>query len=111
MTSLMFEVGAVWLAALLAGLPLFASMGLAAFTAAAATIGPIIPPSLRMVIFGVTADVSIGRLFMAGVIPGVLMGLSLMVMVAMVAKREGFPSQPSVGLRGLIKALRDSFWA
>ena len=61
----------------------------AAITAAAATIGPIIPPSLPMVIFGVTADVSIGRLFLAGVIPGVLMGLSLMVMVALIAKREG----------------------
>jgi tripartite ATP-independent transporter DctM subunit len=83
----------------------------AAITAAAATIGPIIPPSLPMVIFGVTADVSIGRLFMAGVIPGVLMGLSLMVMVALIAKREGFPSQPSVGWGGLIKALRESFWA
>src|ERR1700688_3227606 len=66
----------------------------AAITAAAATIGPIIPPSLPMVIFGVTADVSIGRLFMAGFIPGILMGLSLMVMVALIAKREGFPSQP-----------------
>jgi tripartite ATP-independent transporter DctM subunit len=83
----------------------------AAITAAAATIGPIIPPSLPMVIFGVTADVSIGRLFMAGVIPGVLMGLSLMVMVALIAKREGFPSQPSVGWGGLTKALRESFWA
>jgi tripartite ATP-independent transporter DctM subunit len=83
----------------------------AAITAAAATIGPIIPPSLPMVIFGVTADVSIGRLFMAGVIPGVLMGLSLMVMVALIAEREGFPSQPSVGWGGLIKALRESFWA
>jgi tripartite ATP-independent transporter DctM subunit len=83
----------------------------AAITAAAATIGPIIPPSLPMVIFGVTADVSIGRLFMAGFIPGVLMGVSLMVMVALIAKREGFPSQPSVGWRGLIRALRESFWA
>jgi tripartite ATP-independent transporter DctM subunit len=83
----------------------------AAITAAAATIGPIIPPSLPMVIFGVTADVSIGRLFMAGLIPGVLMGLSLMVMVALMAKREGFPSQPSVGWSGLIKALGESFWA
>ena len=42
----------------------------AAITAAAATIGPIIPPSLPMVIYGVTADVSIGKLFMAGVVPG-----------------------------------------
>jgi tripartite ATP-independent transporter DctM subunit len=83
----------------------------AAITAAAATIGPIIPPSLPMVIFGVTADVSIGRLFMAGFIPGILMGLSLMVMVAAIAKREGFPSQPFVGVMGIAKALRESFWA
>lgn len=83
----------------------------AAITAAAATIGPIIPPSLPMVIFGVTADVSIGRLFLAGVIPGILMGLSLMVMVAIVAKREGFPRQAFVGFAGLLKAFRDSIWA
>lgn len=66
----------------------------AAITASAATIGPIIPPSLPMVIYGVTADVSIGRLFMGGVIPGLLMGLSLMVMVAIVARREGMARHP-----------------
>ncbi len=83
----------------------------ASITAAAATIGPIIPPSLPMVIYGVTADVSIGRLFLAGVIPGVLMGLSLMVMVALIAKREGFPRQAWVGFNGLAKAFRESFFA
>src|SRR6185312_10808266 len=57
----------------------------AAISAAAATIGPIIPPSLPMVIYGVSAVVSIGRLFLAGVIPGVLMGLSLMTLVAIIA--------------------------
>ena len=49
----------------------------AAITAASATIGPIIPPSLPMVIYGVSADVSIGALFLAGVIPGLLMAGSL----------------------------------
>lgn len=83
----------------------------ASITAAAATIGPIIPPSLPMVIYGVTADVSIGKLFLAGVVPGVLMGLSLMAMVAVVARRQGFPAQPFVGLRGIWHALRDGFWA
>lgn len=83
----------------------------ASITAAAATIGPIIPPSLPMVIYGVTADVSIGRLFLAGFVPGVLMGLSLMVMVVYMARREGFPRQPSVGLIGLWHAFRKSFWA
>lgn len=46
----------------------------AAVTAAAATMGPIIPPSIPMIIFGITAEVSIGRLFLAGVLPGLLMG-------------------------------------
>jgi tripartite ATP-independent transporter DctM subunit len=83
----------------------------AAITAAAATIGPIIPPSLPMVIYGVTADVSIGRLFMAGFIPGILMGLSLMAMVVLIARREGFPRQPFVGFGGIVKAFRESIWA
>src|SRR5450432_3378375 len=78
----------------------------AAITAAAATIGPIIPPSLPMVIFGVTADVSIGRLFMAGVIPGVLMGLSLMVMVAIIAPRQGLPRHTFGGLRDVWVAFK-----
>ncbi len=83
----------------------------ASITAAAATIGPIIPPSLPMVIYGVTADVSIGRLFMAGLIPGLLMAVSLMVMVAIVAKKEGLPAHPFVGLLGIWKAFLDGFWA
>jgi tripartite ATP-independent transporter DctM subunit len=83
----------------------------AAITAAAATIGPIIPPSLPMVIYGVTADVSIGRLFMAGFIPGILMGLSLMAMVVLIARREGFPRQAFVGFGGMVKAFRESVWA
>ncbi|MDB5850097.1 MAG: transporter permease, partial [Rhodoferax sp.] len=66
----------------------------AAITAAAATIGPIIPPSLPMVIYGVTDDVSIGTLFMAGVVPGVLMGVSLMVMVGNVARKEVMARKP-----------------
>jgi tripartite ATP-independent transporter DctM subunit len=83
----------------------------ASITAAAATIGPIIPPSLPMVIYGVTADVSIGRLFMAGFIPGLMMGASLMVMVALVAKKQGLPAHPFVGFRGIWKAFLDGFFA
>ena len=83
----------------------------AAITAAAATIGPIIPPSLPMVIYGVTADVSIGKLFMAGIIPGVLMGLSLMIMVGFIAKREGMAAKPFAGLRVIGKTFLDGFFA
>ncbi len=60
-------------------------------TAASSTIGPIIPPSLPLVIYGVMASVSIGELFTAGLIPGLLMALSLMVMVAWYSKVRGYP--------------------
>ena len=83
----------------------------AAITAAAATIGPIIPPSLPMVIYGVMADVSIGKLFMGGVVPGVLMGLSLMVMVGFVARREGMARQRFGGFAAIGKAFVDCFFA
>ncbi|MGF1525270.1 MAG: TRAP transporter large permease [Candidatus Competibacterales bacterium] len=60
-------------------------------TAASSTIGPIIPPSLPLVIYGVMASTSVGQLFVAGLIPGLLMALSLMVMVAYFAHRRGYP--------------------
>lgn len=62
----------------------------AALTAAASTIGPIIPPSIPFVVFGVLASVSIGRLFLGGAIPGLLMGLYLMAAVYVIAKRRGY---------------------
>jgi tripartite ATP-independent transporter DctM subunit len=83
----------------------------AAISAAAATIGPIIPPSLPMVIYGVSADTSIGRLFLAGVIPGVLMGLALMVMVAVIAPRQGLPRHAFGGLRAVWAAFKEAVWA
>ena len=83
----------------------------AAITAAAATIGPIIPPSLPMVIYGVAADVSIGRLFLGGFVPGILMGISLMAMVAVIAKSEGFSRQPFAGFGEIWRTFREGFWA
>ena len=81
----------------------------AAINAAAATIGPIIPPSLPMVIYGITADASIGRLFLAGVIPGIMMGISLMIMVSIVARRQGFERHAFGGLRNIAVTFRDGF--
>lgn len=83
----------------------------AAITAAAATIGPIIPPSLPMIIYGVTADVSIGKLFMAGVVPGVLMGGALMVMVAFIAVRKGMGGRPFAGFRAIARTFFNGFFA
>jgi tripartite ATP-independent transporter DctM subunit len=83
----------------------------AAISAAAATIGPIIPPSLPMVIYGVSADASIGRLFLAGVIPGVLMGVSLMILVAIIAPRQGLPRGSWGGFCNVWAAFKDAIWA
>ena len=83
----------------------------ASITAAAATIGPIIPPSLPMVIYGIAADVSIGKLFMGGVLPGILMGLSLMIMVGVVARREGMGPIPFPGIVELGRTFAHCFFA
>ncbi len=83
----------------------------AAITAASATIGPIIPPSLPMVVYGVSADVSIGALFLAGVIPGLLMAGALMLMVSELARRRNMPRHPFPGLRDLWIAYRRAHWA
>lgn len=83
----------------------------AAITAASATIGPIIPPSLPMVIYGVSADVSIGRLFLAGVVPGFLMALALMLMVTELARRKNMPRHPFEGLYAIWTAYKRAHWA
>jgi tripartite ATP-independent transporter DctM subunit len=60
-------------------------------TAASSTIGPIIPPSLPLVVYGVIADTSIGQLFAAGLIPGLIMAFALMIMVAFYSKLRNYP--------------------
>ena len=62
----------------------------AALTAASSTIGPIIPPRIPLVIYAIITETSIGRLFLGGVIPGLLMGISLMVLVYIMSKRRGY---------------------
>lgn len=65
----------------------------AAIVGAAGTIGPIIPPSIPFVLYGSIASVSIGRLLLGGALPGVLMGIMLMVFVYFIAKRRRYPSE------------------
>ena len=71
----------------------------AAITASAAIIGPIVPPSIPMVLYALVSDASIGYLFLGGVIPGLLLGLGFMVMNTMIARRRGFPVEPPVPIR------------
>jgi C4-dicarboxylate transporter DctM subunit len=73
----------------------------AALTAASSVIGPIIPPSIPMVLFALVSDASIGFLFLGGVIPGVLMAASQMAIVAAAARRRGFPVEAPVPVREL----------
>ncbi len=70
-------------------------------TAASSTIGPIIPPSLPMVIYGVMAGASVGQLFVAGLVPGLLMGVVLMVMIAILARRRGYRRDTTFALKTL----------
>ena len=71
----------------------------AALTAASAVIGPIIPPSIPMILYALVSDASIGFLFLGGVVPGLLMGLAQMAIVASTARRNKFPVEPPVPLR------------
>jgi tripartite ATP-independent transporter DctM subunit len=80
----------------------------AALTAAASTIGPIIPPSIPFVVFGVLASVSIGRLFLGGAIPGLLMGLYLMAAVYIISKRRGYARGVPPTRRQVWEAFRDA---
>ena len=75
----------------------------AALTAVTAVIGPIIPPSIPMVLYALVADTSIGYLFLAGVIPGLLMAGVMMLQIAITARVKNFPVEPPVPLRELPK--------
>jgi tripartite ATP-independent transporter DctM subunit len=73
-----------------------------AVTAASSTIGPIIPPSLAMVIFGAIANVSVGRLFLGGAIPGLLLGLYMILVNILIAKRRNYPRGKKAGIKQVL---------
>src|SRR5690606_16286194 len=81
----------------------------AALTAVTAVIGPIIPPSIPMIIYAFVSDTSIGYLFLAGVVPGLLMTLFLMIQVAYQARRRQFPVEPPTPLRELPRITIEAF--
>lgn len=73
----------------------------AAITAATATIGPIIPPSIPMVLYALVSNASVGDLFLAGIVPGLVMGVVLMGMNTVISHRRGFGQEEPVPLREL----------
>lgn len=82
-----------------------------AITAASSTIGPIIPPSLPMVIYGVLAEVSVGGLFMGGILPGLAMAVALMLMVRHYSVKRDYPSEPVPSPRDIWVSFYKAFWA
>lgn len=75
-----------------------------AITAASATIGPIFPPSIPMVIYGMLSGASVGKLFMGGMVPGVLLAVLLMVYVFFISHKRNYPSGVIMSLRQFLRA-------
>ncbi len=76
----------------------------------AGTLGILIPPSIVMVVYGAATETSVGKLFMAGVVPGLLLGFLLMLAIYIVARIKNLPRQPRASLKEALVAGRDSIW-
>ncbi|MFC3727209.1 TRAP transporter large permease [Neoaquamicrobium sediminum] len=83
----------------------------AAITAASSTVGPMIPPSVPMIIVGALSGISVGQMFLAGAIPGILMGVGMMVVCYIISVRRDFPRQEWKGVRELVASFFSAFWA
>ncbi|MCQ9123357.1 C4-dicarboxylate ABC transporter permease [Rodentibacter caecimuris] len=80
-------------------------------TAASCIIGPLVPPSIAMIIYGVIANESIAKLFIAGFVPGVLVTIALMAMNYYVSKKRGYPRTPKATRAELCDSFKRAFWA
>jgi len=83
----------------------------AAIQASAGSIGVIIPPSIPMVIYGVTASTSIGALFLGGILVGGLVGFSLMLVAYLISRRRGYLPEGGISLTNILKTFREALWA
>lgn len=83
----------------------------AALVVTASTMGPIIPPSISFVLYGVIAGESIGKLFLAGAIPGVMIGLSLLVITYIISKKRNYPRMPGLQFKEAIVVIKDGILA
>lgn len=82
----------------------------ASVVAAASTTGIVIPPSVSMVLYGVSAGVSVGTLFIAGFVPGILMGLACMMVIYFQAKKRNYPREEKATFKQIVKTFLKSFW-
>jgi C4-dicarboxylate transporter DctM subunit len=76
----------------------------------AGTLGILIPPSIVMVVYGAATETSVGKLFMAGVIPGIMLGVMLMIAIYLRARYLKIPTQPKAPLAEVLRSGRDSLW-
>ncbi|KAB0577550.1 C4-dicarboxylate transporter DctM subunit [Fusobacterium naviforme] len=84
----------------------------AALTAAAGTIGVIIPPSVPFVIYGVVSGSSITDMFTAGFLPGIMMGIALMIVCYLVSKKKGYKgNERRASLKEIVQSFKEAFWA
>jgi len=101
-------VGSIVIAGMVrAGYPLGFATGV---VCNAGTLGILIPPSIVLVVYGAATETSVGDLFMAGVVPGILLGLLLMVAIYVLATKRDLPRQPRATMREVLVAGRDSLW-
>lgn len=82
-----------------------------AITAASSTVGPIIPPSVPMIIAATLSGLSVGRLFLAGAIPGFLLGFGLMGIAYYIAVKKKYPKHPRSNMGQIAKGFLDTFWS
>jgi tripartite ATP-independent transporter DctM subunit len=83
----------------------------AAITGSAATIGPVIPPSVPFVIYGSITGVSIGQLFLSGFLPGLMMAVALSIAVFFISKKRNYPRQPKASPREIVAGFRAAWWS
>lgn len=82
-----------------------------AVTAASSTVGPIIPPSVPMIIAATLSGLSVGKLFLAGAIPGLMLGMGLMMVAYFIARKKNYPKHPRSNWGQIGKSFLDTFWA
>ena len=80
-------------------------------TAASCIIGPLVPPSITMIIYGVIADQSIARLFLGGFVPGIILTFALMIMNYFICKKRGYKRAPKATMQERVISFKESFWA
>lgn len=80
-------------------------------TAASCIIGPLVPPSITMIIYGVIADQSIARLFLGGFVPGIILTFALMIMNYFICKKRGYKRAPKATMQERWVSFKESFWA